>query len=119
MTIDKAYIYKRKDGETIFCYGELNEGDNIDITLDCDADELDGVACDIDVTDPKTNTWRKICEYLEINYSSKIVLIIEFILNNDSDISKCLKLLGCFIDKNSSIEFNINSLSQLVITLFS
>jgi transcription elongation factor len=33
MTIDKAYIYKRKDGETI-CYGELNEGDNIDITLD-------------------------------------------------------------------------------------
>jgi hypothetical protein len=72
MTIDKAYIYKRKDGETIFCYGELNEGDNIDITLDCDADELDGVACDIDVTDPKTNTWRKICEYLESNYSSKI-----------------------------------------------
>jgi hypothetical protein len=72
MTIDKAYIYKRKDGETIFCYGELNEGDNIDITLDCDADELDGVACDIDVTDPKTNTWKKICEYLENNYSSKI-----------------------------------------------
>ena len=41
MTIDKAYIYKRKDGETIFCYGELNEGDNIDITLDCDADPIE------------------------------------------------------------------------------
>ena len=72
MTIEKAYIYKRKDGDTTFCYGELNEGDNIEITLDADVDGIDGVAADIDVMDPKTNTWKKICEYLENNYSSKI-----------------------------------------------
>jgi hypothetical protein len=68
----KSYIHNRKDGETTFCYGELNEGDNIQITLDADVDGMDGIAADIDVTDPKTNTWKKICEYLENNYSSKI-----------------------------------------------
>jgi hypothetical protein len=35
-------------------------------------DGMDGIAADIDVTDPKTNTWKKICKYLESNYSSKI-----------------------------------------------
>jgi hypothetical protein len=69
MTIEKAYIHNRKDGDTTFCYGELNEGDNIQITLD---NGTDGIAGDIDVTDPKSNTWQKICEYLEENYSDKI-----------------------------------------------
>ena len=69
MTIEKAYIHNRKDGDTTFCYGELNEGDNIQITLD---NGTDGIAGYIDVTDPKSNTWQKICEYLEENYSNKI-----------------------------------------------
>ena len=69
MTIEKAYIHNRKDGYTTFCYGELNEGDNIQITLD---NGTDGIAGDIDVTYPKSNTWQKICEYLEENYSNKI-----------------------------------------------
>jgi hypothetical protein len=47
MTIEKAYIHNRKDGDTTFCYGELNEGDNIQITLD---NGTDGIAGDIDVT---------------------------------------------------------------------
>jgi hypothetical protein len=59
----RRHTYKQKNGDTTFCYGELNEGDNIQITLD---NGTDGIAGDIDVTDPKSNTWQKICEYLEI-----------------------------------------------------
>ena len=65
-----AYKYKRKDGGETYCYGEILEDSNFEITCEFEDCLKDGVACDID-TD-KYNTWKKICEYLENNYSTVI-----------------------------------------------
>jgi hypothetical protein len=44
---NRQNIYKRKDGETTFCYGELYTRVENNITLDCTLMK-DGVACDIE-----------------------------------------------------------------------
>lgn len=68
--MDKTYTYKRKDGDTTDCYGEILEDSNFDIRCDYEDSHLDGVAGDIDTS--KYDTWEKICKYLEDNYSTKV-----------------------------------------------
>lgn len=49
------YVYKRKDGGTIHCYGVIEEDSNFHVV--CDNEDYDGIACDIDGSD--YNTWKK------------------------------------------------------------
>jgi|TARA_R110000868_G_scaffold163865_1_gene396256 hypothetical protein len=64
------YIYKRKNGGTTFCYGNIEEDSNF--SLVCDNEDFDGIANDIDVLEDKLNTWKRVCQYLEQNYNNKI-----------------------------------------------
>ncbi len=57
------YIYKRKDGGTTYCYGDIEEDSNFVVA--CDNEDFDGVVCDIDSVRDNLNTWRKVCKYLE------------------------------------------------------
>tara|TARA_R110001632_G_scaffold209708_1_gene334497 strand:- start:19 stop:249 length:231 start_codon:yes stop_codon:yes gene_type:complete len=63
MTITTDYIYKRKDGGTTYCYGDIEEDSNFVVA--CDNEDFDGVVCDIDSVRDNLNTWKKVCKYLE------------------------------------------------------
>ena len=62
------YIYKRKDGGTTYCYGDIEEDSNFHLA--CDDEEYDTVACTIDTNE--YNTWRKVCKHLDENYRHDI-----------------------------------------------
>lgn len=62
------YVYKRKDGGTTFCYGEVEENSNFSIV--CDDENHDGIADDVDTA--ISNTWFKVCKHLEKNYRKDI-----------------------------------------------
>ena len=62
------YVYKRKDGGTIHCYGVIEEDSNFHVV--CDNEDYDGIACDIDGSE--YNTWKKVCDYLVVNYRHDI-----------------------------------------------
>ena len=62
------YIYKRKDGGTTYCYGEVREDSNFEVT--CDNEINDGVYCDND--SEKNNTWRRVAKHLEEVYDTQI-----------------------------------------------
>ena len=66
--INIDYIYKRKNGGTIECYGDIEEDSNFIIA--CDNENYDTVACSIDTN--KYNTWRRVCKYLDENYRHDI-----------------------------------------------
>jgi hypothetical protein len=65
---DKDYIHNKKNGGTIYCYGNIEEDSNFYVV--CDNEYFDGVACDVDAI--KLNTWKKVCEYLIKNYRHDI-----------------------------------------------
>jgi len=65
---NKDYIYNRKDGGTIYCFGKIEEDSNFHIV--CDDEMYDGIACDVDAI--KLNTWKKVCDYLIKNYRHDI-----------------------------------------------
>lgn len=62
----KDYIYKRKDGDTTYCYGKIEEDSNFSIV--CEDEFADGVWTD----NEKFTTWRQVCKFLENNYNTKI-----------------------------------------------
>ena len=62
------YEYKRKDGGTIWCYGELKWDSNISVV--CDDETLDGIWAERDNYIQKT--WHDVCEYLEREYAADI-----------------------------------------------
>lgn len=68
MTTAVDYIYKRKDGGTTYCYGEVEETSNFSIV--CDDEYKDGVWCDND--SEVNNTWRRVCKHLEETYDTQI-----------------------------------------------
>ena len=49
------YVYKKKDGNTIDCYGKIYEDSNFAVV--CENELYDGIAADID--GDKYNTWKK------------------------------------------------------------
>lgn len=67
--MNKDYTYKRKDGGTTDCYGQLRPDSNIEVT--CDDETSDTV-----ITDNQRSTWQSICEYLEANYNSQVEELI-------------------------------------------
>ena len=73
LKLDKTfYIYKKKiDNDTIDCYGTIECDSNFVIT--CIDEYDDGIVADIDTEE--LNTWKKVCEYLEMNYDGDIVEI--------------------------------------------
>lgn len=58
------YVYTRKDGSTIECYGEIEEDSSFELVHE--NEYLDGVAGDIDCE--VYNTWHKVCKYLVEGY---------------------------------------------------
>ena len=52
------YVYKKKDGNTIDCYGKIHEDSNFAVV--CENELYDGIAADID--GDKYNTWKKAIE---------------------------------------------------------
>ena len=62
------YLYTKKNGNTIYCFGDVEEDSNFYIV--CDNEDYDGVACDVDATE--LNTWKKVCDYLIKNYRHDI-----------------------------------------------
>lgn len=62
------YVYKRPNGGTTYCYGEIEEDSNFEIV--CDNEDYDGCAADID--GEKLNTWKKVCDYLYENYRQDV-----------------------------------------------
>jgi hypothetical protein len=62
------YKYLREDGSETWCYGDIKPDSNFMVT--CEDEELDGIAADIDGSE--FNTWDKVCNYLELNYSNAI-----------------------------------------------
>lgn len=64
MKID--YIYKRKDGGTTHCFGQVREDSNF--SLVCDDEYLDGIVADYE----GAANWESVCKYLETRYNDKI-----------------------------------------------
>ena len=62
------YKYNKKDGGTIFCYGDIEWDSNFSVV--CDNEEYDGITADIDVE--VHNTWKKVCDYLVVNYRKDV-----------------------------------------------
>ncbi len=62
------YIYKRPNGGTTYCYGDIQEDSNFEVV--CDDENYDGIAGDID--GEKLNTWKKVCGYLYKNYRQDV-----------------------------------------------
>ena len=60
------YTYKRKDGGTTDCYGDVREDSNF--SLACDNEYKDGIVADYD----GPATWYSVCKYLEKNYDPRI-----------------------------------------------
>lgn len=60
------YIYKRKDGGTTNCYGDVNETSNFSVV--CDNEYNDGIFTDYE----GATTWPAVCKFLEANYDTKI-----------------------------------------------
>lgn len=60
-----TYTYKRKDGGTTDCYGELLEDSNIEVI--CENENYDRV-----YTDNVCKTWKALCMFLEDNYNNHI-----------------------------------------------
>ena len=63
------YVYKKKDGNTIDCYGKIHEDSNFAVV--CENELYDGIAADIE--GDKYNTWKKVCDYLVTNYRKDVV----------------------------------------------
>jgi hypothetical protein len=69
---DNKYIYKRKDGGEIWCYGKAIEDMTQEekengwcFSIACADDEYDIELTTIDVTEERHNSWKKICSILE------------------------------------------------------
>ncbi len=61
-----TYTYKRKDGGTTLCYGEVREDSNF--SLVCDDEYLDGIYTDYE----GPLTWSSVCKKLEAIYNGQI-----------------------------------------------
>jgi hypothetical protein len=69
---DNEYIYKRKDGGEILCYGKAIEDMTQEekengwcFSVACADDEYDRELTTIDVTEERHDSWKKICSILE------------------------------------------------------
>jgi hypothetical protein len=69
---DNKYIYKRKDGGEIWCYGKAIEDMTQEekengwcFSIACADDEYDIELTTIDVTEERHNSWNKVCSILE------------------------------------------------------
>ena len=62
------YIYKRPNGGTTYCYGEIEEDSNFEVV--CADENYDGCAGDIE--GDVLNTWKKVCDYLYENYRQDV-----------------------------------------------
>ena len=54
------YVHNKPNGDTIYCYGDINENSNF--FVECDNEYNSGHVEDVDPT--KQNTWKRVCEYL-------------------------------------------------------
>lgn len=66
--MEKAFTYKRNDGGTTDCYGELTKTSNFEVT--CDDENKDGIVADVDMR--QIWNWQQLCAYLEKNYDTRI-----------------------------------------------
>ena len=69
---DEKYIYKRKDGGSIYCYGKPIEKMTTEekengycFNVVCADDEYDQELETIDLTEERHNSWKKVCSILE------------------------------------------------------
>ena len=69
---DNKYIYKRKDGGEIWCYGKAIEDmtqeekeNGYTFNVVCADDEYDTLLATIDLTEERHNSWNKVCSILE------------------------------------------------------
>ena len=67
MDENNKYVYKRKDGGEIWCYGKPIEDIENGVTFNvvCDDDDYDTLLATIDLTEERHNSWDKICSILE------------------------------------------------------
>jgi GH24 family phage-related lysozyme (muramidase) len=70
--METKYTYKRKDGGTTTCYGELTKESNFELI--CADETKDGIAADVEMK--SIWNWEQVCKYLEANYDSEIEEII-------------------------------------------
>jgi hypothetical protein len=65
-----TYVYKRQDGGTINCYGDIEEDSAFYVACSFNESHKDREISFIDTI--KFNTWQKVCELLEKNLSKEI-----------------------------------------------
>ena len=72
MDENNKYVYKRKDGGEIWCYGKPIEDmtheekeNGVTFNVVCDDDDYDTLLATIDLTEERHNSWDKICRILE------------------------------------------------------
>ncbi len=72
MDENNKYVYKRKDGGEIWCYGKPIEDmtqeekeNGYTFNVVCDDDDYDTLLATIDLTEERHNSWDKICSILE------------------------------------------------------
>jgi|TARA_R100000049_G_C1952772_1_gene102092 hypothetical protein len=68
---DNKYIYKRKDGGEIWCYGKFEKDCSYGFSVVCNDEDYDFEPA-IDLENPKTNSWYKICKMLDETYRGDI-----------------------------------------------
>ena len=68
MITQADYVYKRKNGGTTLCYGNLEEDSNFSVV--CDNENLDGTWAERD--HKKQKSWKDVCKHLEEVYDENI-----------------------------------------------